>query len=305
MLPNDKFEADFAMNKISKWKTGGKVRYFKEVNTAEELASTLAYVRKNNLNWAIVGRMSNILFTDEYMDGVVIKLGKGFTFFTYNQNIVTVGAATYSPSFVRSCVAQGLAGIEHIVGVPASLGGIVTMNGGSCRKSVSEHITTVKSIDFDGNTIIRNNEQCEFGYRESIFKYKREIITECSFELTSADKKELRKTCLNTLRSRRLKFPLKKPNCGSVFKSSPTMYAEIGPPGLVIEKCGLKGNQIGGAQINPLHANFITNEGAAKSQDILDLMKLCIDTVLTETGHTLIPEVRFVDKNLNIKNIEL
>lgn len=304
-LKDFQFEIDFPVKEITSWKVGGVVRYFKEVNSPDELSIALQFIKENKLRWAMVGRATNLLFTDGYMDGFLIRLGAGFSHIKVEGEKVMVGASSYAPCLARACANAGLGGLEHIAGIPASIGGLITMNGGSCRKSVSGNIYSVTSVDFDGQIKVRNAAECNFGYRESIFKYKNEIIIGCIFSLSPADKSEARNVCLSTMRSRRIKFPLKQPNCGSVFKSSPTMYEQHGPPGFVIEKCGLKGTVEGGAQISPLHANFIVNTGGATSKDILSLIALCVKKVAKETGHILEPEVRLVDEQLNIKNIDL
>lgn len=295
--------SDYKVGAISSWRVGGSVRYFKEVNSQYELEVVLSFISRKGLSWAIVGRTTNLLFTDQYMDGFLIRLGAAFSEICVKSEKISVGAGVFAPRLARKCASSGLTGLEHIAGIPASIGGLIAMNGGSCRKSISGNVVQVTSVTSDGYIKNRNAASCNFGYRESVFKYSDEVIISCNLELSEAEVASVRRESLSIMKSRRNKFPLKLPNCGSVFKSSPEMYEQFGPPGYVIEKSGFKGYSIGGAQISPIHANFIVNIGEATSGDILALIKVCIDAVQEKTGHVMEPEVRFVDSNLCISNI--
>src|SRR5690606_33120726 len=138
---------------------------------------------------------------------------------------------------------------------PGTLGGLVYMNGGSQRKGIGDHVVEVNTVTRAGERKSYTREQCLFQYRASVFQRVDEIITGARFEFEYGDPQSIRRELLTILRSRRAKFPQKQPNCGSVFVSNPAMYADYGPPGKVIEACGLKGVVQGHAQISPLHAN--------------------------------------------------
>jgi UDP-N-acetylmuramate dehydrogenase len=180
------------------------------------------------------------------------------------------------------------------------------MNGGSQRKSISDYLVSVVSIDPLGNIIERKKEDCGFGYRESIYKESKEIILSARFELEllrASDIPMIRRDALKILKDRRLKFPLKLPNCGSVFKSSPDVYALYGPPGKIIEDLGFKGLKIGGARVSNEHANFIVNEGGATDKDIICLINMIKKSAKDNLGITLIPEVRLVTKDLKMVDL--
>ena len=112
--------------------------------------------------------------------------------------------------------------------------------------------------------------------------------------LIQGDRAVLRRVMLGDLKERRNKFPLKLPNCGSVFKSSPTLFALAGPPGKIIEDCGFKGRRMGDAEVSPLHANFITNQGHAKAADVLGLIGQIRSEVHRRWGFWMEAEVKFV-----------
>ncbi|MDO6421059.1 UDP-N-acetylmuramate dehydrogenase [Saccharophagus degradans] len=293
------------VSSFSQWRIGGTVEYLIEANSQGDLISAFDFCENKGLPWIVIGRTTNLLFTDSHINGVLIRLGGGFCGYKIDKHcgLVEVGAATYAPSFVRGCVNAGLSGLQHLVGVPASLGGVLVMNGGSQRKSISSVVESVCSISSKGRIHIRRGEECRFGYRESAYKYIDEVIVSCVLRLGSGSPSELRKECLSILASRNRKFPRKLPNCGSVFKSDPAMYAKYGPPGRVIEEVGLKGKVVGGAQISPRHANFIVNNGNARAADVSALIHLCIERVFDATGLFLVPEVRLVDEFACVQDI--
>jgi UDP-N-acetylmuramate dehydrogenase len=191
---------------------------------------------------------------------------------------------------------NGLAGHEHICGIPGTIGGLIYMNGGSMRRSISENLISVTSIDSWGEAHTRDAASCAFAYRYSIFHSLDEIITAVSLRFEHGQPKTIRQKMLKILGDRRRKFP-SQPNCGSVFKSDPKMYEIVGPPGQAIEQSGLKGLNIGGAQVSTLHANFIVNTGDAKAKDILTLINEVAARVEQTTGFKMDAEVIYVSSS--------
>jgi len=288
---------NIALSNYSYWKVGGVADFLFIVNSISELTEALSFLDKQNLPSIVIGNTSNLLFSDSGLRGGLIKLGPNFSFCHFDERSITVGGAIYLPQLVRKCVNQGLSGIEHLVGVPATLAGAVYMNAGSQRKSLSENLISVTSLDLNGELITRRVDECMFSYRSSIFQSNSELILSAKLKLTPKLKSIVREECLAILKSRNQKFPRKKPSCGSVFISDPAMYHNYGPPGKILEDVGLKGFKIGGASISSKHANFIVNDGGAKAFDILSLIAIAINKVKAETGFQLKSEAKFVTEN--------
>lgn len=257
------------------WKIGGKCQNFHEVNSIDEISNILKEYNITTNELIVIGNGTNILFDSNGFDGHILKLSKGFNFVNYlGDGNIEVGANAWVPGLVRKLSVMGLGGIEHCVGIPATFGGLVAMNGGSQRKSISENLIQVKYIDVDGEVKVLFTSANEFSYRTSPFKNTGKIILSAIINCNVIAPRSNRASLISILRERRRKFPRKIPNCGSVFLSSPEIYRKIGPPGYVIESLGLKGKKVGGAQISPVHANFIVNNGNATSDDILSLVKI-------------------------------
>tara|TARA_R110000765_G_scaffold205329_1_gene310098 strand:+ start:2041 stop:3075 length:1035 start_codon:yes stop_codon:yes gene_type:complete len=285
------------LSDVTRWKIGGVAKLVVEPNSINGLSSLLEILHTNNIPKLVVGSTSNLLFSDEGLDIPLIQIGSGLSKVEIQGGKVTCESGIWVPGFARRLAAAGLSGLEHICGIPGTLGGLIYMNGGSQRKGIGSHILNVTTIDSSGRLKIYSNSECEFGYRSSIFQSKNEIIVSCQLELVPKEPKKIKHEILSILRSRRLKFPNKLPNCGSVFVSDPAMYADYGPPGKVIEDAGLKGMKKGNAAISQTHANFIVNEGKATADDVLYLIYLARKSVQENTGYQLRAEAIFIDKN--------
>lgn len=283
-----------SLKNYSSWRIGGPADYVVEPSTIEQLACLRQYVTEYGLNHLVIGDGSNLLFADEGFRGIIIKIGRALSNCRIVGNRVHAQAGIAVPRLARKVGMASLTGMEHAVGIPGTLGGLVAMNGGSQRKGIGEVIETVRYVNATGRINEMNNKDCEFAYRHSIFLERPWIITDVVLRMQEGKQDQIRSDMLKILRDRRHKFPRRLPNCGSVFKSDPALYEQCGPPGKVIEELGLKGFSVGDAQISPRHANFIVNTGNATASDILELIKIVRETVHEKTNIWLNCEARHV-----------
>jgi UDP-N-acetylmuramate dehydrogenase len=284
------------LSELSKWRIGGPCALVVEPSETSQVLSFIEDLACAEIPFVVIGAGSNLLFDDTGFDGVCLRVAGRFSGVQIKDRDVIVKAGTWVPYVARATAKKSLTGFEHTIGIPGSMGGLITMNGGSQRCNISEFLTGVTSIDRAGAMVVRNRDECQFSYRNSVFRSINEIVLSAQFRLCLGDKASIRSLMLKTLRERRKKFPLKEPNCGSVFVSDPAMYADLGPPGYVIEKLGLKGFTIGGAKVSERHANFFVNTGTATARDMLSLIRYVQDMVKQETGYQLRTEVLFVDQ---------
>ncbi len=280
---------------------GGKADYFIEPESHQQIKQTIQSLQQHKVPYIIIGDGSNLLFDDNGFHGVVVKLGKKFSAFSINNTKVEAESGVWVPKLARHIGCSGLTGLEHIIGIPGTLGGLVVMNGGSQRKGIGTHIERVQGIAQDGSDFEVSQEECQFSYRSSALQKPGTIVTKVFLKLQRGETASIRREMVDIMASRRKKFPKEFPNCGSVFLSNPTMYEHVGPPGKAIEDIGLRGLQTGGAQISPLHGNFIINKGDAKAMDVLKLIHQMRQGVKKATGYTMDAEVRFVAANGTIK----
>lgn len=276
---------------------GGSADCLVVVENDRELRLLLEFLAFSKTPWVLLGTTANLLFSDEGLRAVGIMLGKGFRHFSVegDGHDVIAGSAIWVPAFSRKVANAGLAGAEHVCGIPGTLGGLICMNGGSQRKGIGDNLVSVRAVSPDGRELRYNRAECEFAYRSSRFQGSQEIVLEARFRYPrSGEPREIRREMLSILSERSRKFPRKLPNCGSVFISNPDMYDQYGPPGALVEQCGLKGVKRGGAMISESHANFINNIGGATASDILSLVHLMREEVAAKFGFSMDTEARFV-----------
>lgn len=286
---------DFPLKNVAKWKVGGSADLFCEPLSKHALIKVVETLKQfPDIPSLFIGDASNLLFDDSGFKGIVVKLGEGMSTVTVSDNYLICDSGVWVPKLAHIAYKHSLSGLEHICGIPGRLGGLIYMNGGSNRKSISDSLEKVELLTHDGMVKQVEKENLNFFYRTSPFQENNDIILGCELKLDYSCKKEIRREMLGILANRRRKFPRKLPNCGSVFASNPSMYSVVGPPGKAIENVGLKGIRIGGAQISDLHANFIVNINSASSNDILELIQLAQGKVYKETGFLMESEVRYV-----------
>jgi len=256
----------------------------------------MQWLHARSLPYVVIGKGSNLLFPDEGVRAIVIKIDQGLRQIQQKGNQLLVEAGISVPCLAHHAGTIGLSGLEHTIGIPGTLGGLIAMNGGSLRHSISEVIEWVEYINEHGELMSRQPDQCDFAYRRSWFQGHFGIVVRTCLNLTPGDGHAIKRKMLTTLRQRRANFPLRYPNCGSVFKGSAVLFERVGPPGKAIETLGLKGTQIGGAVVSQCHANFIINLGAARAADILQLIALIRGQVQKQFDLALTCEVKYVSE---------
>jgi len=268
------------------WKIGGPADVLAIPGNREELSVLLKLLNRYGVPWQVLGRGSNTLVSDKGVRGVVVHLGDGFDDIRFEGDTVTAGAAY---SFIKLSVLAGkagLAGLEFAGGIPGSVGGAVYMNAGAHGSDVSHVFQSADIVWEDGSEATLDKEQMRFSYRHSILHEKRGIVTSAVFRLAQGDRKEIA-AAMASYKDRRMRTqPLQQACAGSVFRNPPGDHAAR-----LIEAAGLKGAREGGAQVSPLHANFIVNLGGATAKDVLTLMGRIQRTIEDKYGIRLVPEV--------------
>ncbi len=275
------------------FKVGGPARFFCEPGSPAEFSEALVWAKQKNLQVFILGKGTNLVFSDLGYDGLIIYTGKSFNQITWEENRVRAQAGALLHTVVTQSVGRGLAGIQHLAGIPGTVGGGTYINAGAFGQELKEVIVSVTSTTMDGRMLERSNAECGFAYRHSRFFDFGEIILETVLELKSGERESLQAEMHETLRKRKDKQPLHLPNAGSMFKRPPGLFA-----GVLIEQAGLKGLRLGGAMISEKHANFTVNAGGATAQDIYDLSEDVIHRVRKNSGTTLEREVIFIGEFL-------
>lgn len=241
----------------------------------------------------ILGNGTNLLVRDGGYEGVVLRLGSGFTGIRREGNFLTAGAAAPLSKIAKEAAQNGLSGLAFAAGIPASAGGAVFMNAGAYGGEMKDVVKSVRMISRDGlREAILSGDELEFSYRTSALRKSGDIVTEVTFELTPGDPEAIAAEMRELAERRNAKQPLAYPSAGSFFKRPQGHFA-----GALIEEAGLKGLSVGGAQVSALHAGFIINKGGASAGDVLALMRLVQNIVRDRSGVELVPEVQIIGRD--------
>jgi len=261
-----KVKTKIPLSHYTTFKIGGEADFFIEPTDVRELRKILKIAKRNNLRIYILGAGSNLLVSDEGVRAVVIRLSSDyFKKIKFLGNYVWVGAGLKVSRLLKSCLENGLGGIEFLTGIPATLGGAIFMNAGTKEGCIGDFVEEVKVMDYNGKIKKLKRNSLDFGYRYS--NLKNFIILEALLRLIKKDKKEIRNKMDYFMNYRRLTQELSYPSCGCIFKNPNGFFA-----GKLIEDCNLKGKSIGDAQVSQKHANFIINRNSASAKDVLKLI---------------------------------
>ena len=259
------------MSKHISFKTGGIADFFVIVDSIEKLKYLLSLVKKEKINYFIIGNGTNVLITDKGFRGVIVKL-KFDNIQIEKQNefaILTIGAGYPLAKLRKIAIEYELGNLEFLIGIPGTIGGAVKMNAGAYGSEIKDLIIETKVIDENGNVLNLTNKEQEFRYRWSIYFDRRYIILETKLKVEYKNSEKIEKEIDKLFNQRKEKQPLEYPNAGSTFKRGDGFITAQ-----LIDECELKGYSVGGAQVSEKHAGFIINKNNATSKDILDLIDI-------------------------------
>lgn len=300
---------DSKLKNFTTLQIGGPGKEIISPKTAQELIEQVKRLTINGERFLVVGSGSNLLVSDKGFDGVIL-INK-ITGIEKQGNNITCKSGTILQDLVDFTNQNGLSGLENLAGIPGTVGGALYGNAGAYGQTISNHLTQVSVFDPNNETIQQlSNEECQFNYRDSIFKRNKSIILEATFLLTPGDSEKLKQISLDTIKKREVKYPPGIQCPGSFFKNIPanTIPAEIleklpkefvlygkVSAGALLESVGAKGAREGNIKIAPYHANLFVNEGGGSAQDFYNLAKTYSQKVHQKYGIRLEPEVQLIN----------
>lgn len=293
------------------FKIGGPAKYFLPVSDKNDLTKALRSAKQANLPVFVFGGGSNLLISEKGFSGLVIKIQNAGGIFLKPGNVIEAFAGVPMKNLVSFAVRHSLVGLEWAGGLPGTIGGAARGNAGAFGGEIKDSVVRVEALDENLNLKKLNNKQCEFSYRNSVFKQKNWIILSVSVKLKKGDGKTIRKIVSSNIQYRKDRHPMELPSAGSIFKNvplsefSPRLQEKMAavvkkdpfpiiPAAYLISETGLKGVKIGGAQISQKHPNFIVNLTGAKSGDIIELINLVKKEVKKKFGVEMETEVQLV-----------
>lgn len=262
---------------------GGVISAFYPKNIPEALAA-YDYFRESGSKYEVLGNGSNVLASDNFYNGYVLSTKKLKGIINFGENTLFCLAGTGVNTLMKYCAERGFGGLEYLYGIPASVGGLVYMNGGIGDKTISSDVLSVKV--YNGRIHNLSNKKCAFGNKHSIMRDINCLILGVFLSVFTDSRKNIAER-LALYKSKRSHLPKGK-SCGCVFKNNAAM-----PAGKLIDLAGLKGTRIGGAYVSEEHANFIINDGAS-AEEVKELIAYVKNSVKQKFGITLVEEVVYM-----------
>lgn len=276
------------MSRHTTFKIGGNAGLVVYPESEKQISEIVKACKASGIRLLAVGNGSNLLVDDKGIDACVMILDEHFSEIRLvDEETVFAAAGAMLIKLCRFAYKNGLSGLEFAYGIPGSCGGAAFMNAGAYGGEMKDVLYKCSHIDSDGNTGYLENDDLKLSYRHSAYYDNECVITGLYLKLKKADKSEIKEKMDDLISRRRAKQPLEYPSAGSTFKRPEGYYA-----GALIQECGLKGRSVGGARISEKHAGFVINTGGATCNDVLELCRICSDTVYEKKGVRLEMEIR-------------
>ncbi len=267
------------------FKVGGAAQYLAEPASVDELQAVVERCRDEGLHVRLLGGGSNVLVRDEGVGGMVVSLSNpAFAKISTAGERVMVGAGAMLANAITVTVGAGLAGLEPLVGIPGTIGGALHGNAGSHGGDIGQWATRATVMTRGGEILERERGDLVFAYRESSLDEL--VILSAEFELEKEDPLVVTKRMQKQWIVKKANLPMAHENTGCIFKNPRGMSA-----GMLIDQCGLKGEQVGGAEVSQRHANFFVAKPGAKAKDILQLIDVVRNRVAERMGVELETEI--------------
>ena len=275
------------MSAHTTFRAGGPARYFVTPEGEKELAAVLAACREAEKAYYILGNGSNLLVSDKGYEGVIIQIYKQMNQVKVEGAQIHAQAGALLSMIAKRALDAELTGFEFAAGIPGTLGGACVMNAGAYGGEMKDVLKSVTVLTGKGEVKMLAKEELELGYRTSVIAKKGYIVLEAVLELQKGEKEKIQ-AVMDDLKERRVtKQPLEYPSAGSTFKRPEGYFA-----GKLIEDAGLRGFQVGGAQVSEKHCGFVINRDHATAADIMELMRQVQIRVKENSGVDLEPEVK-------------
>jgi UDP-N-acetylmuramate dehydrogenase len=255
----------------------------------KSLANIVKYCSSRDIPFLVMGNGTNLLVRDKGVRGVVIKTAESLKEFSIDGNIISCCSGVLLSLISKAAMKAGLSGLEFASGIPGTIGGAVAMNAGAYNGEMKDIVLKTLCMNEKGEELTLEKEMHEFGYRTSAVQKNGYIVSGTMLLLKKGDSRIIREKTDDFSRRRKQKQPLSLPSAGSVFKRPRGYYA-----GKLIEDCGLKGFQIGGAMVSEKHCGFIVNTGSANASDLVNLINHVRHEVNKKFGVKLETEVKII-----------
>ncbi|MEW8993861.1 UDP-N-acetylmuramate dehydrogenase [Clostridium sp.] len=288
---HENVKIDEPMKNHTSFKVGGPADVLVYPSNYEMIKDLINICKENKVDYFILGNGSNLIIRDGGIRGMVIKLGH-INKIVVDENLVSAQCGAKLYSVADQALKNSLSGLEFASGIPGSIGGATAMNAGAYDGEMAKVIESALVIDNEGNIRELNEEELEFGYRNSAILKCGYIVLETRMRLSNGDKALIKERMDDLSERRKSKQPLEYASAGSTFKRPEGYFA-----GKLIQDSGLKGTSVGDAEVSEKHSGFIINKGNATAKNVLDLIEVVKAKVYEKFKVELHTEVRIIGED--------
>lgn len=288
---NIKFTENESMKNHTTFKVGGNASVMIFPKSESEVSSVVKECSRLGVRLVPIGNGSNLLVSDNGIKAAVLCFANDFSEIRLlDEETVFAESGASLMKLCRFALENSLSGLEFAFGIPGSCGGAAFMNAGAYGGEMKDVLYKCRHVDKDGNRGFLQEDDLKLSYRHSAYYENGCIITGIYLKLKKGSKEDIKAKMDDFLKRRKDKQPLDYPSAGSTFKRPEGCFA-----GALIEQCGLKGRSVGDAEVSMKHAGFVINKGNATCEDILNLCRICSETVMKEKGVKLEMEIRVTE----------
>ena len=287
VIGKDSILIDEPMSRHTTFRVGGPADFFVTPKVKEEVRDVIRICKEAGMPYYIIGNGSNLLVSDAGYRGVIVQIYKEMNEVKVEGDLVKAQAGALLSGIAAKALGAELSGFEFASGIPGTIGGACVMNAGAYGGEMKDVLESVTVLTGEGKIIELGRNELELGYRTSVIAKKGYIVLGAVLKLERGDGEKI-KTYMDELKEKRVtKQPLEYPSAGSTFKRPEGYFA-----GKLIEDAGLRGFQVGGAQVSEKHCGFVINRDHAAAADIMELMRQVQIRVKENSGVDLEPEVK-------------
>ena len=286
-----RIEQQASMSRYTSFRIGGPAPLLIFPENADQVRKVLGLANACGKEIAVVGKGTNLLVKDEGVDRPVLRMTEMRALRFLDETTLEAQAGISLAALATAACRAGLTGLEFAHGIPGTLGGAVMMNAGAYDGEMKQVITGVTALSLKPpyRAVTFTAEECDFGYRHSVFESGEWLVLSAVIKLQKGREEEIRAKMDELAARRKQSQPLEYASAGSTFKRPEGYYA-----GTLIDQTGLKGLRCGDAQVSEKHAGFIINTGKATAADVLELIEQVQKAVQQRHGVRLEPEVRLL-----------
>lgn len=276
-------------SKLTTLKIGGNIELLYFPNSINNFIKILKLIRKNKIDYFIIGNGSNVLANDIPYRGIVINLKEIDFKYNLKENYVVASAGMGIAKLIFSLMKDDIGGLEFLIGIPGTIGGMIYMNAGAYGHNISEYIIELRVIDENNDIRVLKREELDFSYRNSTIKEKNMIVLDAKIKVERKEKEKIKEDIKIYLENRRENQPLQHYNAGCTFKNGDISSWKL------IDEVGCRGFRIGDAGVSEKHANFLINYGNASAFEMFNLINYLKHKVRDEKNIELDCEWVFVN----------